>query len=45
MQPTPIMIVAIDCTHVSITASLGENEGDFVNHKLFHSNSIQERDK
>ena len=31
---------AIDCTHIPISAALGEHEGDFVNKKSFHSINV-----
>ncbi|XP_060763989.1 putative nuclease HARBI1 [Neoarius graeffei] len=33
----PRVIGAIDCTHIRISAPLGEHEGDYVNRKSFHS--------
>ncbi|XP_071390028.1 putative nuclease HARBI1 [Centroberyx affinis] len=35
------VIGAIDCTHIPISARLGENEADYVNRKSFHSLNIQ----
>ncbi|XP_029908331.1 putative nuclease HARBI1 [Myripristis murdjan] len=37
----PRVLGAIDCTHIPISAHLGENEADFVNRKSFHSLNIQ----
>ncbi|XP_046905855.1 putative nuclease HARBI1 [Hypomesus transpacificus] len=37
----PRVIGAIDCTHIPIAASLGENEGDFINRRSFHSINVQ----
>ncbi|KAM6965924.1 putative nuclease HARBI1 [Tautogolabrus adspersus] len=37
----PRVIGAIDYTHIPISAHLGENEGDYVNRKSFHSLNIQ----
>ncbi|XP_041669111.1 putative nuclease HARBI1 [Cheilinus undulatus] len=37
----PRVIGAIDCTHIPIYGSLGENEADYVNRKNFHSLNIQ----
>ncbi|MBN3308065.1 GIMA4 GTPase, partial [Amia calva] len=36
----PRVIGAIDCTHISIRAPLGEHEGDYVNRKSFHGISV-----
>ncbi|KAJ8346833.1 hypothetical protein SKAU_G00282340 [Synaphobranchus kaupii] len=38
-----MVIGAIDCTHIPISAALGEHEGDFVNRKSFHSINVQTR--
>ncbi|XP_068174132.1 putative nuclease HARBI1 isoform X2 [Antennarius striatus] len=37
----PRVLGAIDCTHIPISAHLGENEADFGNRKAFHSLNIQ----
>ncbi|KAF3844377.1 hypothetical protein F7725_007540, partial [Dissostichus mawsoni] len=37
----PRVLGCIDCTHIPIYACLGENEGDYVNRKSFHSLNIQ----
>uniref|UniRef100_UPI003AB07963 putative nuclease HARBI1 n=1 Tax=Centroberyx gerrardi TaxID=166262 RepID=UPI003AB07963 len=37
----PRVIGAIDCTHIPISAHLGENEADYVNRKSFHSLNVQ----
>ncbi|XP_060792576.1 putative nuclease HARBI1 [Neoarius graeffei] len=37
----PRVIGAIDCTHIRISAPLGEHEGDYVNRKSFHSINVQ----
>uniref|UniRef100_A0A667XP17 Putative nuclease HARBI1 n=1 Tax=Myripristis murdjan TaxID=586833 RepID=A0A667XP17_9TELE len=37
----PRVMGAIDCTHIPITGPLGENEGDYINRKSFHSISVQ----
>ncbi|KAF3852446.1 hypothetical protein F7725_005801, partial [Dissostichus mawsoni] len=37
----PRVLGCIDCTHIPISACLGENEGDYVNRKSFHSLNIQ----
>ncbi|XP_061600090.1 putative nuclease HARBI1 [Cololabis saira] len=37
----PRVIGAIDCTHIPISARLGENEADYVNRKSFHSLNVQ----
>ncbi|XP_033966949.1 putative nuclease HARBI1 [Pseudochaenichthys georgianus] len=41
MAGFPRVLGCIDCTHVPISASLGENEGDYVNRKSIHSLNIQ----
>ncbi|XP_033971722.1 putative nuclease HARBI1 [Trematomus bernacchii] len=41
MAGFPRGLGCIDCTHIPISASLGENEGDYVNRKTFHSLNIQ----
>ncbi|XP_057689511.1 putative nuclease HARBI1 [Corythoichthys intestinalis] len=37
----PRVIGVIDCTHIPISASLGEHEGDFVNRKSQHTINVQ----
>ncbi|XP_060788945.1 putative nuclease HARBI1 [Neoarius graeffei] len=37
----PRVIGAIDCTHIRISAPLGEHEADYVNRKSFHSINVQ----
>ncbi|XP_054635325.1 putative nuclease HARBI1 [Dunckerocampus dactyliophorus] len=37
----PRVLGAIDCMHVPLRSSLGENEGDFLNSKSFHSLNVQ----
>ncbi|XP_046907604.1 putative nuclease HARBI1 [Hypomesus transpacificus] len=37
----PRVIEAIDCTHIPIATSLGENEGDFINRRSLHSINVQ----
>ncbi|KAJ4936975.1 hypothetical protein JOQ06_001559 [Pogonophryne albipinna] len=41
MAGFPMVLGCIDCTHVPISASLGDNEGDYVNRKSIHSLNIQ----
>ncbi|XP_033971453.1 putative nuclease HARBI1 [Trematomus bernacchii] len=41
MAGFPRVLGCIYCTHIPISASLGENEGDYVNRKSFHSLNIQ----
>ncbi|XP_067460814.1 putative nuclease HARBI1 [Thunnus thynnus] len=35
------VIGALDCTHIPISARPGENEGDYINRKSFHSLNVQ----
>ncbi|KAJ4929712.1 hypothetical protein JOQ06_018734 [Pogonophryne albipinna] len=44
MAGFPRVLGCIDCTHIPISACLRENEGDYVNCKLFHSLDIQQCD-
>ncbi|XP_034093073.1 putative nuclease HARBI1 [Gymnodraco acuticeps] len=44
MAGFPRVLGCIDCTHIPISACLRENEGDYVNRKLFHSLNIQQCD-
>ncbi|XP_010775830.1 putative nuclease HARBI1 [Notothenia coriiceps] len=37
----PRVLGCIDCTHIPISACLGDNEGDYVHRKSFHSLNIQ----
>ncbi|XP_071059689.1 putative nuclease HARBI1 [Pseudochaenichthys georgianus] len=42
MAGFPRVLGCIDCIHVPISVSLGENEGDYVNRKSIHSLNIQD---
>ncbi|XP_033995006.1 putative nuclease HARBI1 [Trematomus bernacchii] len=41
MAGFPRVLGCIDCTHIPISACLGDNEGDYVNRKSLHSLNIQ----
>ncbi|KAF3842788.1 hypothetical protein F7725_001637, partial [Dissostichus mawsoni] len=41
LQGDKRVLGCIDCTHIPISACLGDNEGDYVNRKSLHSLNIQ----